>query len=184
MNEHERVQQTLATYRDATGAERAAADAHRAKCRACADAFAGYGDVDARVAAATDRALPPRLSGSFASILAQQAAPQPLASAHHALSGRLVPAAIILLILVAASVLLLSTNNAVAPATSTPTLTTTLTPTMVTARETQPAALAFAAQPRPLVAPVFAPTPAPAPGPRDKSATLFAGPPAHATITH
>ncbi len=188
MTDHGEFQRILATHCDATGEERAAVDAHLATCRACADAFAAYGEVDALIAAAPERALPPRLSLPFAALLHERQ-PEPRASQKSRGPGigfarSLAPAAAILFIIVALSAVLWSLNSGGAPVTATPTLTSTLTPTTITARETGPAAIIFAMAQRPAHALDFVPTPAPAPAPQGNSATLFAGPPAHATITH
>jgi anti-sigma factor RsiW len=180
------IQRVLATYGDAKGEERTAADAHLATCRSCAAALAGYREVDALILAAPDRPLPARLARPFASLLREQDAQGRVGRelpAAGSFGRRLAPVAAILFILLAISALLWSLSSDGAPRVSTPTLTTTLTPATITARETGPAVVIAAAQ-RPLPAPNFVPTPAPAPAPRGNSATLFAGSPAHATITH
>lgn len=185
MKGHEQVLRILASYRDATGEERAAADAHVATCGACADALAAYGETDARLAAAANPALPPRLKRPFGSLLYEPVTPR--RSGFGLAFGRgFASAAIVLVLLIALSALVWTVRDSLAPITTTPTLTSTLTPTTITARETGPAGAGavFVAAHRPLAAPVFAPTPAPAPAPRGGNAILFAASPAHATITH
>lgn len=182
MTAHTEIQRILASYVDAEGDERAAADAHVAKCPACAAVRDAYLEADALIAAAPDPALPPRLARPFASLLAQPATRR--AGRLGLVFGRaLAPVAVVLILLVAISVLAWTVANDGAAVTSTPTLTSTLTPTSISARETG-AALSFAAAQPPAQAPAFVPTPAPAPSPRGNPAILFAGLPAHATITH
>jgi hypothetical protein len=179
MTEHEAVRRILASYTDASGEERAAADAHIAACTACAGARASYSQVDALISAATDPALPPRLSRPFASLLGTPTVER--GGGLGLVFGRaLAPAALVLFLLIGVSVLAWSVANEGAPVTTTPTLTTTLTPTAITARGTG-AALSGGVAQRP--APAFVPTPAPAPAPNVDSAILFAAPGAHARIT-
>ncbi|MCU0510434.1 MAG: hypothetical protein MUC34_19090 [Anaerolineae bacterium] len=181
MIDHESVRQILASYRDASAGERAAADAHSASCRECAAARAAYDETDALLLSARDPALPPSLSRPLAALIADRGAEKPRAAFGFAFRGGLAPAAIILVVLVTLSALLWTVNRVDAPVTSTPTLTSTLTPTTISARQTG-SALAAALRSAPL--PGFVPTPAPAPAPRGNLGPLFAGSAAHATMTH
>ena len=183
MKGHEEVQRILASYRDATGEERAAADAHVATCRVCADALAAYEQADALLASATDPALPARLKRPFVSLLFEPVTPR-RSSFGPAFGRGFASVAAILILLIALSALVWSVKDTLAPITSTPTLTSTLTPTSITARETGPAVAGVLAAAQRAPASPFAPTPAPAPAPRGNSAILFAASPAHATMTH
>jgi hypothetical protein len=177
---HEKVERILATYRDATPGERAAADTHVATCAQCAGAHASYDDVDALISSAHDPVLPSRLSGPLASLLERQGS----GSLGFVFGRSVAPVAVVLFLLVALSVLVWSVGSGDAPVTLTPTLTTTLTPTSIIARETGAAALQLAAAQRRVPVPAVVPTPAPAPAPRVNPVALFAGSSGHATITH
>jgi hypothetical protein len=185
MTGHEQIRRILASYRDATGAEQAEADAHVASCPACSDAFRAYNEVDALALATRDPSLPASLARPFPTLVGEWEGAARNRSVLGRVSARgIAPAAVIVVILAALSALLWSVGQVQAPVTTTPTLTMTLTPTTIVARETGSAAAALAAAPMPGNALSSAPTPAPAPAPRGNLAILFAGSPAHATISH
>lgn len=191
MKGHEEIERILASYRDAPAEERARADAHVAGCRACAARLAAFEEVDAKIAALAQPALPARLNQPLAAVIAGRERPVISPNASAFVFGRsLVPAAVVLFVLVALSFLVASLDSGRTPVTSTPTLTltTTLTPTMIPARETEPAGLARLASAAALAGhtvPQFHPTPAPVPEPRaGHPGILLAGYGAHATMTH
>ena len=197
----EEIRPILGSYRDATGAERAAADEHLAACAGCARAFAAFAEADRLLLAQPAPPLARRLARPLAALLAD---PQPRRAGGGAVLGRrLAPLAAILFLLAALSVFAWSTSRGQTPVTATPTLTTTLTPTAISARATGAAvAAAFRAAPGLAgLASAAVPTPAPAPAPlvaRQNAAgqnaarlavgrhpaILFAGSPGRATISH
>jgi hypothetical protein len=190
MKGHEEFLEILANYRDATAEERVRADEHVEDCPNCAASFAAYRDVDAALERLPQPPLPAQLRQPLPAVLAGRGRGRsPFgATLGFRFAGSLAPAAVVLVVLVTLSVIMLSVDAGRTPVTSTPTLTTTLTPTTIVAQQTAPAALGgiiSAAAFAPLVGPDLAPTPAPVPVPgAARSAVLFAGHTADATMTH
>jgi hypothetical protein len=192
MKRHEEFERILASYREATPEEQAAAQVHMKDCTPCTARYQSYLKVDAALAALPQPALPPRLARPLGAVFADATRPSKSRPSQGFTLRSFAPAGLVVFIVVALSMVLWSVGTVKPQATTTPTLTMTLTPTTIsTARLTEPATSAawspngshaFGAavtpgDPRP--------TPAPAPAPSaGHSASLFVTYGARARITN
>lgn len=193
MKRHEEFERILASYREATPEEQAAAQAHMQDCTRCTARYQSYLKVDSALAGLPQPALPPRLARPLGAVLADTAKPSRSQPSQGFTLRSFAPAGLLVFVVAALSVVLWSVGEVRPQATTTPTLTMTLTPTTIsTVRLTESATSAVSGPTGSHPAGSAAvtpgdpgPTPAPVPAPlAGHSASLFVGYGARARITN